>query len=311
MNGHVRITTRQALHTISHRATHPARELACFIADADTADRMRLVDLLTRTEGVTVLGHTADGAGLREVLSRATPQVLFVDARLPGAPLHALEERDSTARMVIVVTSAVASDAALAFAEDVTSFLSKPYAGGRVDAVLRRVRSRLDELEILARVRVALHRENAVDAPADAATVAMSSANTASEDAAVGIPVMSGTTFLAPSSIEYVTASGNGSRVHTSNGVLTARLSLAAIEEHLGPARLFRVHRTALINLSAARHLQRTAKGQGYVVLASGCSVAVAKRRFAALRRALPKVPPRLQRGAAAELADSSQQRHG
>ncbi len=86
------------------------------------------------------------------------------------------------------------------------------------------------------------------------------------------------THVLRPSDIELVEAAGNYVEVHTAQGPLLHRATLATMEEELAPQGFVRVHRSRLVRRVAIREIATTPAGDFTLTLDSGRSVAGSRR---------------------------------
>ena len=76
--------------------------------------------------------------------------------------------------------------------------------------------------------------------------------------------------------------------LETTDGRLRAAAhGMDALERRLAPAGFLRVSRTAIVNLHRVREIAPSFRGGVWVVTDGGVSVAVSRRRVAALRAAL------------------------
>lgn len=259
------------------RGATPTRLLQCLIADADFADRRLLRDLLARDGRVAVLAETSDGMDLRRLVQQREPDVLFLDMRMPSDVLDRMLAGDRRLPCLVVLSSALASDATLAYTAGATDFLLKPYTLARLDLAVARAQGRLAELARLQADRC--DEDVAAATPVDARRAPH-------EPGMLAIASQGRVEYLSPSSIVWVASAGDGARIYVSGRVIPARASLMDLAQRLDPQIFLRTHRGALVNVEMVTRLESTGAG-GVLFLSSGQQVPVAKRRIAQVRRAL------------------------
>ena len=91
------------------------------------------------------------------------------------------------------------------------------------------------------------------------------------------------TRWFAADQIERVEAAGNYVEVHTGDGPVLHRATLAAVEAELAPHGFARIHRSRLVRRNAVRAVASTPSGDFEVTLASGATVAGSRRYRAGL----------------------------
>jgi len=264
--------------TAGGRGASPAPLLECLIADADSTDRRLLHDLLVRAGRVAVLGETSDGMDLRRLVRQREPDVLFLDVRMPSDVLDRMLAGDRQLPCLVVLSSALASDATVAYTAGATDFLLKPYTLARLDLAVARTEGRLAEL-----ARLGSLRSDDGGAPP---SVQAEARRATRETGMLAIASQGRVEYVSPSSIVWVASAGDGARIFISDRVIAARSSLMDLAQRLDPQIFLRTHRGALVNVEMVTRLESTGAG-GVVVLSSGQQVPVAKRRIAEVRRAL------------------------
>lgn len=91
------------------------------------------------------------------------------------------------------------------------------------------------------------------------------------------------TTWLAPADILWAEAAGNYVELHTSNGSLLHRTTLAALERELAPQGFVRIHRSRLVRRAAVRSIETNPSGDFETLLDDGVRVGGSRRYRAAL----------------------------
>src|SRR5690606_3103905 len=79
--------------------------------------------------------------------------------------------------------------------------------------------------------------------------------------------------------IAWIGASGPYAEVHGKRGKQVVRISLTALEDTLDPARFFRVHRSAIVNLDHVLELRHVSHGDYAVQLRDGTVLKLSRSR--------------------------------
>jgi DNA-binding LytR/AlgR family response regulator len=271
--------------TAQHRSSERRGTLVhCYVADADPFDRQLLSDAINRVDGAVLIGATSDASAMTRAVRDSCPDVLFLDARTGADLLRAGLMSDAT-QCCVVFVSPVAADAASAFTYDATDFVLKPYSRERIAVAVERVRRRMNDRALIARA------SSGEPMPGEPSHVRRQ----APPDDMLAIASARGTDYLTASAIHSLVAAGSASRIVTSHGVIETPTSLFTMERQLDPAHFVRTHRCALVNVRSVRRLEAVGTG-GRLLLHTGDTLPVSKRRMAAVRRAL--MPARAEREA-------------
>lgn len=86
------------------------------------------------------------------------------------------------------------------------------------------------------------------------------------------------TLWLAPADIQWAQAAGNYVELHTANGMLLHRATLASLERELAPYGFVRIHRSRLIRRDVVRAVETNASGDFDVVLTDGTRTGGSRR---------------------------------
>ncbi len=219
------------------------------VVEDEPWSRRFLVKLLEELPGIEVVGEAEDGLSGLDMTERMKPDALFVDIRLPGLDGVSLVQRLRAPRPAIVFTTAHPEHALQAFREGAVHYLLKPI-------------TRADLAEALGRI-----------AP---------EANRARDWLRIPARVRDRVVLLRPAEVEALVADLGDCLAWTSEGILRVEGTLVAWEVRLEAHGFLRVHRNALVRVSAIRSLADT----GCVELPSGM-LQVSLRRLPDLRRAL------------------------
>jgi two-component system, LytTR family, response regulator len=215
------------------------------LVDDESLARQRLRQLLAAAPDFDVVGECEDGRCVAELVRALSPDVVFIDVRMPFVDgFEAQSAIASRVRHVVFVT-AHPEHAARAFDVAASDYLVKPLTQARFQATLDRLRRTLGEPGV-ERIMLGGRQGGVAVAVAD---------------------------------ISWVEADGAYVVVHALGRRHVLRESLAQILERLGPRRFVRIHRSAVVNLDHVRALRRGRPGGLQVELSQGVRLPISRRK--------------------------------
>jgi len=206
--------------------------------------------MLSQIEGVQVVGEAGDSVDAQERIQAVSPDLVFLDIRMPGLDGMALAQRGGLPPVVFV--TAHAEHALPAFDVPAVDYLLKPVSEARLQRALERARARVGpQLRIHARTRAGV----------------------------VLVPAPEIAVFSARDKYSVF--------LHRGDELLLEE-SLSALEARLAPLGFMRVHRAELVNLHHARALC-TGGGGAALELIDGRRVPVSRRMVTKVRHHLSR----------------------
>jgi two-component system LytT family response regulator len=237
--------------------------LTVLVVDDEPLAREMVAALASRDADVAAVATCASAAEAADSVSRAAPDIVFLDVEMPGETGIQLAERVSERGPVVVFITAHRQYATDAFAVGAIDYLLKPFSDARFHDALARAKRRVRERR-LARDADAL-------APAaDPGVVAF------------------GAVTIATADIVWVEAQDYYTRIHTAGARHLVRATLASIEERLDPHLFLRVHRAALVNTAAIRGTLEE-DGALRLTLTDGSRIPVSRARRREVERRLAR----------------------
>jgi two-component system, LytTR family, response regulator len=237
--------------------TSPIRTV---IADDEVLARRALRVLLASAADVQIVGECRDGHEVVDMLRAQTPELLFLDIRMPGLDGFRALERAAHAPVTVFVT-AHEEHALRAFDIDAVDYLLKPFDDDRFRRALQRARA-------------CVQRRRETSDPVNAR-----------------IAVKDGqrTELVDPAAIDCITALGYYAELHVAGRALLLREPLQDLERRLDPTRFVRIHRSTIVNVSRVARLDRLPYGDFEVTLRDGTRLRMSRARRRALERLLPR----------------------
>jgi DNA-binding LytR/AlgR family response regulator len=226
------------------------------VAEDEPLLRQALLDALAKAwPGLQVLAACEDGAAALEALAEHTPDVAFLDIRMPG--LGGLEvaaaASETSPRTQVVFVTAYDQYAVDAFERGAVDYLLKPVAADRLAATVERLKSRAEAPDpgalaaVLERLGAALPR--AADAPPPLTWLTASAGRE--------------TRLVLVEDVAYFRADNKYTTVVTGDGEALLRTPLRELLAVLDPAMFKQIHRSTIVNLRAVAGITRDDSGRG------------------------------------------------
>jgi two-component system LytT family response regulator len=232
------------------------RETRVLIVDDEPLARDVIRGLLSRLDGVTVVGECGDGVRAIDAVRTLEPDIVFLDVQMPDLDgFGVLRGLPAERTPVVVLVTAYDEFAVKAFEAEALDFVVKPFTDDRFYHAFERARRRLT--------------------PAYRTRLLVSSGRRS-----VSLPV---------ASVMWIAAEDYYARVHAGNASHLLRETLTALEEELDPHTFVRIHRSALVNVDYVHELRRGPEGHYSIVLRDGTRLRVSERRRAAVLKALAR----------------------
>lgn len=229
--------------------------LRVVIVDDEPMAREGLRARLAPLRDVSVIATCGSAREAIEVLASDTPDVVFMDIRMPEIDgFGVLARLDRGPLPAVVFVTADADQALKAFRAGALDYLVKPYD----DETLFESVTRAREYVRMAR-----------------------SASAAARPAALTkITVKAGgrIVFLSIDQVDWFEAAGDFVRVHAGPHAYDYHSTMRELEAALDPARFVRVHRTALVASRAIAALEPYSSGEHLVVLRDGTKLPMSRR---------------------------------
>ncbi len=219
------------------------------IADDEPLAREGLRARLTGKAEIALVGEAANGLEAVEAVAKLTPDLLFLDVRMPGLNgLDVLRRLPSRVPAVVLVT---AHDryAVSAFEAAVLDFLLKPINDARFE-------------EILDRVRLVL--KPSTDKPANGgrlSTAWLTRFAVKDRDRII---------LLKPDQVDWIHAAANYAELHSGSRSFLVRMTMSELEDKLDPARFARIHRSTIVNIDRIVEIRSQCHGEYHVVVQDG-----------------------------------------
>ena len=247
----------------------------CIVAEDETLLRHALVAELKRAwPQLSVVAECEDGASAVEALAEHTPDVAFLDIRMPG--LTGLEvaavAAEASPRTQIVFVTAYDQYAIDAFERGAIDYLLKPVKPERLDATVARLQAR-DLQPDAAALAALLGKLGALPAQAGAPEPLTWLTASAGRE----------TRLILVDDVAYFQADQKYTTVVTADGEALLRTSLRELLPRLDPNTFKQIHRSTIVNLKAIAGIVRDDSGRGTVRLRQRSETLTVSQPFMAL----------------------------
>jgi DNA-binding LytR/AlgR family response regulator len=241
------------------------------VVDDEAPARQRLKRLLADVEGVELIGEAEDGPQAVELIDREQPDLVLLDIQMPGLDgfgvVEALEEPPP-----IVFVTAYDEYAIRAFEINALDYLLKPFSKERLEQAIHRAQEELAEEQDFAS-RLAPLLKNLANQGHYLTRLAVRDGNRIR--------------VLDADEVDWIGVENEQTFVHVGNEAYPIRRTLADLEARLDPARFFRAHRSAIVNLDRVKEIVPWFKGSHKLRLTTGVEVDLSRARARALRKIL------------------------
>ncbi|MBN1979275.1 MAG: response regulator transcription factor [Anaerolineae bacterium] len=241
------------------------------IVDDERPARERLKRLLDGIEGVELIGEAEDGPQAVALIERVRPDLVLLDIQMPGLDgfgvIEALEEPPP-----VVFVTAYDEYAIQAFEVSALDYLLKPISHERLEKAIRRAHGAHAEGQPLAS-RLTPLLENLASQGHYLARLAVRDGNRIR--------------VLDADAVDWLGVENEQTFVHVGSEAYLIRRTLVDLEMLLDPARFFRAHRSAVVNLDRVKEIVPWFKGSHKLRLTTGAEVELSRAQARALREIL------------------------
>ena len=249
------------------------------IAEDEALLRAALRDALAQAwPELQIVAECEDGASALEAIAEHTPDVAFLDIRMPG--LTGLEvaaaATEASPDTRIVFTTAYDQYAIDAFERGAVDYLLKPIAAERLAATVQRLQARANGPAHDAGALAELLRKLGAALPRDAAREPLTwiTASAGRETRLIGID-----------DVIYFRAADKYTTVVTAEGEALLRTPIKDLLAALDGAHFRQIHRSTIVNLKAIASIVRDDGGRGIVRLRGRPETLAVSQPFMALFR--------------------------
>jgi len=243
------------------------------IADDELLARQKLRQLLRGESDIEVVGEASSAHEVYELVRATSPQLMFLDVRMPGMDGLDLVSELSMSTTIslprVILTTAYDHYALRAFELNITDYLLKPYSAERLHTALTRARDQIRNGE----------RKSDGKAAKDPGSEKYTSRIIFKSRGRI--------LFLPVSDIRWISAEENYVRICTGSETHLLRETMTSMEQRLDPQLFLRVHRSAIVNLKYVKEVRTESRGDFMVHLVNGQKLGMSRTYHARISELL------------------------
>jgi two-component system, LytTR family, response regulator len=254
----------------------PDTKLTAIVVDDEPLARRELRALLATHQDVEVVGEADDVDTAAALISRVSPDVVFLDIQLSGVTGFDLLAR-VPARFEVIFVTAYEQHALRAFDVNALGYLLKPVSRDRLADVVARLVTRLP----------GVREDDAKDVDANDGDARDDDAGDDSEplryDDRLFLRLDDRWHFVSVGAIQSILAEGNYTRLMFVDGrTALVNRTMKHWVARLPARRFLRVHRSAIVNLQHIDHVEEWSASTWQVYLRHAAEPIAMSRRYAA-----------------------------
>jgi two-component system LytT family response regulator len=235
------------------------------IVDDEELARERLRTLLTEEPEIDLIGECSNGREAVETIRRESPDLVFLDVRMPELDgfgvLMALEGEKLP---LVVFVTAHDRFALKAFEVHAVDYLLKPFDRERFQKALQRA------LERVKRHETSLLNEQLSALLADVKP-------TPKHADRLAIKAEGRVSFLKTDDIDWIEAADNYVSIHVGSESCLLRETMTSLEARLSPHKFLRISRSAIVQMDRIKELQPLFHGEYAVILRNGTRLTLSR----------------------------------
>jgi two-component system LytT family response regulator len=244
-------------------------KIRVLVVDDEPLARSGLSDLLARDPELEVVGQCGDGRNAVEAIRNFKPDLVLLDIQMPEMDgFQVIQEVGADRMPATIFVTAYDQFAVRAFEVHALDYLLKPFDDQRFLAAVARSKQALrtqDVGQLSQRLIGLLAATRAGAAPPFLTRLLVKNAGKV--------------TFIRVDDIDWIEAADYYVRLHVARKSHLLRETMNTLEDQLDPARFFRVHRSAIVNLDRLVEIQPYFHGEHVLVLQDGSKLKLSRSR--------------------------------
>lgn len=258
-------------------------DLRTVIVDDEPLALELMRSLLTRIDGIDIVGEARNGRHAIAAVEELEPDLLFLDIHMPGLDgFDVVKALQSDTMPLVVFATAYEQYALDAFEVHAVDYILKPFDERRLKAAVDKARQRYTADKLLHE-----HSKESVIGAMNA--IAHGRQEVLSIESAEQLTVRdSGTIhFLDQERIDWIDAAGDYMCIHANGDTIIARMTMKNLLNELDTAVFARIHRSTVVNIAKIDRLKPLGKGEAMLFLKQGKALKVSRSYGEAVRRLL------------------------
>lgn len=254
-------------------------KMRALIVDDEPLGRQRIRLLAREEPELEIVAECDSAADALAKIARLSPDLLFLDVRMPEMDGFELLEKLPRERLpVVIFTTAYNTHAVRAFEAHALDYLVKPFQPERFKEAVARAHEHLVTRQVSSAAQGLLDLlANRQSSPV-VATLYLTRLTVKDGDKV---------SVIKSAEIDSIESAGNYVSVNVGKQSHILRQSLNSLEKQLDPEQFLRVSRSAIVNLDRVKELQPMFKGEHIIILQNGKRLGMARGLFRGVEQAL------------------------
>ncbi len=245
--------------------------LRTLLIDDEPLARQIIREFLQAFPQIEIIAECENGKQAVAAINQRKPELIFLDVQMPV--LTGFEVLERIERFPAIIFSTAYDEFAIrAFEVNAVDYLLKPYDRPRFATAVQRAIDRRTgaSAELERMLRLLQHAQKPEAIPER-------------------LLVRNGERIvpLDLKDIEWLEAADDYTIIHAGNIKPLSNLGLSELEKRLHPSHFKRMHRSAIINVTRIKHLEKDGEGGMLVTMISGERVKISRRYAAAFREGI------------------------
>lgn len=234
--------------------------ITAFVVDDEKLAREGIRLMLKKEADVEVVGEAADGPSAMRAIGKLTPQLLFLDVKVPGLDGFEILERCQRGHAPLVIfTTAYEKYAVKAFDAHAVDYLLKPIRAQRLREAVQRARVEL------AKEPSASH-DNSQPSLAKAPNLRR-----------LVVKDRDRFLLLKAADVDWIQSAANYVQLHAHGRCYLVRMTMNEIETQLEGLSFARIHRSTIVNIDRLTEIRPSPHGDFQVVLDNGTALRLSR----------------------------------
>jgi two-component system LytT family response regulator len=244
-------------------------KIRVLVVDDEPLARSGVADLLARDPELEVVGQCGDGRTAVEAIRTLKPDLVLLDIQMPEMDgFQVIGEVGAERMPAVIFVTAYDQFALRAFEVHALDYLLKPFDDDRFLAAVARSKRAMRNQDVgqLSQQLIGLlgTRHSGGATPYLTRLVVKNAGKV---------------TFVRVDDIDWIEAADYYVRLHVARKSHLLRETMSTLEGQLDPARFFRVHRSAIVNLDRLVEIQPYFHGEHVLVLQDGSKLKLSRSR--------------------------------
>ena len=254
--------------------------LRVIVVDDEPLARSGIADLVRRDPDLQVVAECGDGRAAVDQIRALDPDLVLLDIQMPELDGFEVIQQVGVDRMPSVIfITAYDQFAVRAFEVHALDYLLKPFDDERFAAALARSKRALRDNQVGELSQRLLGLLESRSGKETAPATGPSGAPGQPYLTRLGVKNAGRVIFVRTDEIDWIEAADYYVRLHVARKSHLLRETMSALEDQLDPARFFRVHRSAIVNLDRLVEIQPYFHGEHILVLQDGSKLKLSRSR--------------------------------